>query len=140
MSHRPRENTRWTLWAGCLLVGVAAAGCATGAGGGGGGNPPPDEGVTEVSIQNIAFSPKEVTIRRGETVRWTNLEGNPIPHTVTSGNPGEEDVGALFDQELNPDSQPFSRTFNEVGEFTYFCRIHSDDPDMVGATVTVTEE
>lgn len=104
------------------------------------GAPAPQEGVTDVAIQNLAFDPRNVPIRRGETVRWTNRESAPIPHTTTSGTPGAEAAADLWnsDPPLNP-GESFSQTFDEVGVFTYFCRIHSDDPNMVGATVTVEE-
>lgn len=43
-----------------------------------------DGGVIEVAMQGIAFVSKEVTIKVGQRVRWTNLETLPIVHTTTS--------------------------------------------------------
>ncbi|MBI5884560.1 hypothetical protein HZB89_00510, partial [archaeon] len=38
----------------------------------------------EVSIQNYSFSPAELTIKKGDSVKWTNLDG--VSHTATSDN------------------------------------------------------
>jgi len=84
--------------------------------------PPPEQGVTDVRMQNIAFSPAEVTIHQGEKVRWTNLDF--VPHTTTSGNPGDADAGALWNSGLLPRGQSFEHTFDTVGEFVYFCEVH----------------
>ncbi|NLX04580.1 MAG: hypothetical protein GXY33_05510 [Phycisphaerae bacterium] len=86
--------------------------------------PPPQQGVTDVSMQNIAFQPNEVTIPQGQSVRWTNLETLPIPHTVTSGNPDDPNAGELFDSELLAPGESFTRQFDEPGTFVYFCRPH----------------
>ncbi len=96
--------------------------------------PPPQVGVTDVDMRNIAFSPNEVTIQQGETVRWTNLE-TFIPHTVTSGNPGDADAGALFDSGNMASGDSFSHQFDQAGTFIYFCEIHPGI--MVNAKVIV---
>ena len=103
-----------------------------------------DASATEVSIPvgafnpanaENAFDPRELTIVVGTTVRWTNLDS--LPHTVTSGT-SDGTAGAadgLFDSGfLNPEDT-FTYTFNEPGEYDYFCLPH---PWMIGK-VTVTE-
>lgn len=130
--NRPLLDAAWCGFAGSIAVAVACTAPPAG--------PPGDGEFTDVAIQNISFDPKEITVRRGETVRWTNREDAAIPHTVTAGTPGDEDAGEPFDSEtLNP-GESFTETFDQVGEFTYFCRIHSDEPDMRDARVTVIEE
>ena len=100
--------------------------------------PPPEEGVTDVAIQNLAFTPKEVTIKVGERVRWTNLESGPISHTSTSGSPGAAD--GLWDSDTLSPGDPFtSEPFEEVGEFVYFCEIHQSTAAMRDAKVIVVE-
>src|SRR5919204_1410029 len=42
----------------------------------------PGSGTVDVSIQNFAFQPQNVTIAPGTTVRWTNMDS--APHTSTS--------------------------------------------------------
>lgn len=104
-------------------------------------NPPcvplvPEVGVTDVAMQDIAFVPKEVTIRVGERVRWTNLETLPIVHTTTSGSPGAPD-GLWTSGDLSPGDTPFVRQFDQAGEFIYFCEHHPNVAAMRDAKVIV---
>lgn len=108
-----------------LLVLAAALQLALGMGGCTPVTPPqPQTGVTDVSMQNIAFVPKIVTIKPGESVRWTNQESSPIQHTTTSGDPGAANVGALWDSEILNPGASFTHKFDEAGEFTYYCGVH----------------
>jgi plastocyanin len=81
-----------------------------------------DEVAATVRMQNIAFVPLEVTITVGETVRWVN--DDIVPHTTTSGNPGDADAGSLWNSGLMGGGASFEHTFNEAGEFVYFCEVH----------------
>lgn len=85
--------------------------------------PPPLPGVTEVAMRNIAFDPNVVTIKVGESVRWTNFDGLTT-HTATSGNPGEATAGSIWDSPFLQTGESFSHQFDQVGEFVYFCRVH----------------
>lgn len=58
-------------------------------------------------LQNSGFQPSFLTIRKGDTVKWTNRD--TISRTVTSG---------LFDETIQP-NQSFSYIFTETGEVTY---------------------
>ncbi|MEE9293887.1 MAG: plastocyanin/azurin family copper-binding protein [Phycisphaerae bacterium] len=90
----------------------------------------------EVLMRSIAFDPPEITIRVGETVTWTNRD--LVPHTATSGNPGEVGLGSIFRSAFLLQGQRFTHTFNEAGEFVYFCEVH---PAMMrDAKVIVQEE
>lgn len=111
-------------------IGLPGAGCP-----GGGEPPPPGPGVTDVRMQNLAFSPATVTIKAGESVRWTNYDF--VLHTATSGNPGDADAGSIFDTGNVPLGQSRTVQFNETGDFVYFCRHHPTT--MRGARVIVTE-
>lgn len=78
--------------------------------------------TVNVSVLNFSFSPKNVTIDQGDTVRWIWVSGN---HTVTNGlSPVAPNVGILFDVPLTSGAPIFSYTFNDVGSFAYFCRVH----------------
>jgi plastocyanin len=86
-----------------------------------------------------AFSPNPVTIKEGDTVMWINNDNQF--HTVTSGDPsssGGAVIGKVFDSGLSgPNAltakgKTFSHTFNEKGEFSYFCRLH---PTMIGKVI-----
>lgn len=123
----------WVARCGLLvLVGLPATGCPSA-----GEDTTPTIEFVSVSIQNSAFSPREVTITVGQTVRWTNED--PVFHTVTSGNPGDADAGALFDSNTIISFDSFTHQFNEVGEFVYFSKLDEGRPGMVGARVIVTE-
>lgn len=98
--------------------------------------PPPHEGVTDVAMRSIAFDPPTVTITQGESVRWTNLEPALIPHTSTSGNPGEAVAGSLWDSGLMNPGQSFTHQFNEVGEFVYYCATH---PNQMRDAMVIVE-
>ncbi len=73
-------------------------------------------------MQAIAFEPMEITIQAGESVTWTNQD--LVPHTATSGNPGDADLGSIFQSALLSQGGTFSHTFNDAGEFVYFCEVH----------------
>jgi plastocyanin len=81
-----------------------------------------------------AYSPRDLTVPVGTTVRWVN--GDTMVHTVTSGTT-DGTVGTAdgrFDSGfLNP-GDSFTFTFTEAGTYGYFCLPH---PWMTG-TVTVT--
>jgi len=86
----------------------------------------PSGGGVEVSIEDFAFGPDDLTVSVGDTITWTNDE-NGVPHTTTA------DEGLWDSATLRPDDT-FAFTFTETGTFTYFCSIH---PAML-ATITVT--
>ena len=81
-----------------------------------------DPGPNEVFMRAIAFDPAEITIGVGESVTWTNRD--LLPHTATSGNPSDADLGSIFRSELLFQGGTFTQTFNEAGEFNYFCEVH----------------
>ncbi len=92
---------------------------------------------------NECYIPATITIDVGGEVTWTN--DDTLAHTVTSGTPGDsESVGALFDSSIFMGGLTWSHTFNDLGEFPYFCMIHPWMEGMVivgamgGEEVTVT--
>jgi plastocyanin len=99
-------------------------------------------GTIEVSITpgsssktDDAYDPNPVQAGVGDTVRWTN--DDTTPHTVTSGTVGAPDGKFDSSPGLNPLMAPgatFEHTFEEAGEFPYYCALH---PNMVG-TVSVS--
>lgn len=77
----------------------------------------------QATIDNFAFAPKELTVKAGSTVAWTNKDDTP--HTVTS------DDGAFASPVMDTD-QSFQFTFQKPGRFTYHCKLH---PNMTGVVV-----
>lgn len=87
---------------------------------------PSSSDILDVSIENFAFGPDEISISVGDTVLWTNDESS-IVHTTTS----DDD---LWDSGNIPAGSRFEHTFDEAGTFAYICTIH---PSMT-ATITVS--
>jgi plastocyanin len=77
-----------------------------------------------VDIRDFEFLPPAVELAVGDTVTWTNQ--GQAPHTATA-----EDRGALQSGTIEPGSS-FSQTFDQAGEFNYFCEFH---PNMTGTIV-----
>jgi plastocyanin len=85
----------------------------------------PDPTSVSINISNFAFSPANITIKKGTKITWTNQDG--ASHTVTGDNGGPAS-GSLSN------GSSYSFTFNQAGTFSYHCAIH---PSMT-ASVTVT--
>ena len=82
-----------------------------------------------VIIDKYKFIPQEITIKRGQTLRWENHEKRQY-HSVWFEALGEDEP----EDYLFPDDS-YERKFNETGTFPYRCGPH---PEMTG-TVHVTE-
>ncbi len=79
---------------------------------------------------NECFIPADVTVDVGGEVTWSN--DDIAAHTVTAGSL-EDGLSGEFDSNLFMPGASFSHTFEEAGEYPYFCVVH---PWMAG-TVTV---
>lgn len=92
-------------------------------------------GAFDPANADNAYDPLDLIVPVGTTVRWTNNDA--IAHTVTSGisDGGVGTADGIFDSGFLNEGDTFVYTFEEVGEFPYFCTPH---PWMVG-TVSVTE-
>src|SRR5262245_32588406 len=80
-----------------------------------------------------AYAPNPINANVGDTVTWTNKDTQP--HTVTSGSNGQPDGTFDSSPDFNPllaPQQTFSHTFEEAGEFPYYCALH---PNMVGTVM-----
>src|SRR6266545_5698137 len=93
-----------------------------------GGAQPVVQGKNELAVPmaNFIFNPKEVVIPVGATVLWVNQDG--APHTATA------DDGKLFKSDLLSNGQSFKHSFDQVGEFAYYCELHGSagGQDMAG--------
>lgn len=87
-----------------------------------------DETVQLVIIKDFKFSPQEVTIKRGTSVRWENREKRQY-HSVWFEASGDPESDYLFPEDV------YERKFDASGSFPYHCGPH---PEMTG-TVHVTE-
>ena len=88
----------------------------------------------------LAFDPKEVQVKTGQTVSW--VAGDNITHVLVQGT---YDVGAdglrtketddkAFSLKLTKKGERVSHTYDKAGTFTYFCTIHKG----MNGTVTVS--
>lgn len=86
--------------------------------------------VVEVLLrQSLEFSPSELTIQAGQTVRWRNEVA--MAHTVTPDGHSEWN-----DVSLSAAGATFTHTFNSAGTFPYFCAPHLS----AGMTGVITVE
>jgi plastocyanin len=76
---------------------------------------------------NSCYSPANISINVGDTVEWPNVD--TAAHTVTSGSPAEGPT-QIFDSSLLMADATYAFTFEEAGEYDYFCMVH---PWMVGS-------
>jgi plastocyanin len=83
-------------------------------------------GAVSIKMQNIAFSPKDVTVKVGQKVTWVN--DDTVSHNVTANS------GASFKSSDFGKGGTFSFTPTKAGTIKYVCTIH---PGMT-ATLTVT--
>jgi len=83
---------------------------------------------------NMCYMPYNAALDPGGEAMWHNID--TAAHTVSSGTPSGDDVGALFDSSLVMAGGMFSYTFEEAGTYDYFCMVH---PWMTGI-VTVSAE
>jgi plastocyanin len=77
----------------------------------------------EVIIDNFTFTPKDLTVAVGTTVKWVNHDD--IPHNVVEKN-------KTFRSKALDTDDSFSYTFTTAGTFDYFCGLH---PHMVGQVI-----
>ena len=75
---------------------------------------------SEITIDNFTFTPKELTVAVGTTVKWVNHDD--IPHTVV-------EKRTIFRSKALDTDDSYSFTFASAGTFDYFCGLH---PHMVG--------
>ena len=81
------------------------------------------EEANAVTIDNFTFTPPELTVAVGTTVKWVNHDD--IPHSVVDKNK------AFRSKALDTDDA-YSFTFASAGTFDYFCGLH---PHMVAKII-----
>lgn len=89
-----------------------------------GGGGPSGGAIVQVNMKGMAFDPKSVTIKAGDTVNWTNMD--QAPHNATA-------VDKSWQTTTFSQGESGSVTFTKAGTFPYICTVH---PNMT-ATVIV---
>jgi plastocyanin len=69
-----------------------------------------------ITIDNFTFTPKELTIAVGTTVKWVNHDD--IPHAVVNKD-------KVFRSKALDTDDSYSFTFTNAGTFDCFCGLHS---------------
>lgn len=83
------------------------------------------EQTVEVNIEKYTFTPQEINIRVGDTVKWVNREKR-TSHSVIFPQEGGRESERFF-----PD-ESWQRQFTQPGNYPYHCGPH---PEMKGLVV-----
>ena len=78
----------------------------------------------QITIDNFTFSPKELKVKAGTTVTWTNHDD--IAHGIASSN------NAFAKSKVIDTDDSYSFKFTAPGTYQYFCYIHRQ---MVGSII-----
>jgi plastocyanin len=102
---------------------------------------PEPAGGSAITMDNIAFTPSEVTVAAGTIVTWTNAQAG-VPHTTTAD-------GGQWDSGRMETGATFSFMFSVPGDYAFFCAIHparmrgvvhvTGDAPVAQQTLNVTE-
>ena len=123
----------------CTALGLVAAGCGSSNNGGGNTSTAAGQGTStapassggggevEIKLENIAFDPKDVSVKVGQKVKWVNEDS--VDHNVIA------DSGASFKSNNFGKGASFEFTPTKAGTIKYQCTIH---PGMTG-TLNVTQ-
>lgn len=88
-------------------------------------------GNVAVAMQDEAFSPQSIKIKKGTKVTWTNNDS--MQHNVVADDASNA-AGLPTDNELFGKGGTYSFTFNTTGTFSYHCTVH---PFMTGSVEVV---
>src|SRR5262245_45629896 len=83
---------------------------------------------------DLVFMPSSITIHAGDQVKWIFGSSG---HSTTSGSPGMPN--GIWDSGIRNQGATFTRTFNSVGTFPYYCTPHGGCCNMVGTVAVVAE-
>lgn len=72
--------------------------------------------VNEILIEDFAFNPVALKIKKGEIVAWTN--NDPATHVVVS-----DSVLEIKSEKMSYGDK-YAHVFNETGTYPYHCQIH----------------
>lgn len=68
-----------------------------------------------VVIEDMEFTPADLTVKAGDTIEWVNKD--PMPHNVSSQAGG-------FDSDDLPAGKSWKYTAEKKGDFPYLCTLH----------------
>ncbi|HET8944783.1 MAG TPA: cupredoxin family copper-binding protein [Dehalococcoidia bacterium] len=107
------------LLVGGLVMGIAMAGHMGGGMMGRAGNsaqtPFVAAGDVTVEMRGFEYFPRDLTVRAGASVTWTNYDN--VPHNAT-------DNAKSWETETLHEDDSGTLTFPDAGVYTYYCTIH----------------
>jgi plastocyanin len=71
---------------------------------------------SKVTIDNFAFTPNVITVKPGAVVTFENHDD--IPHSIV-------DAAGKFHSKALDTNDTFQVTFDQPGEYNYYCGLHS---------------
>ena len=74
--------------------------------------------TTTLDIKDFAFQPKNIKVKVGDTVTWTNQD--TARHDITPDNESDD----FKSSELLAKGESYSFTFTKAGTYSYFCSPH----------------
>ena len=89
------------------------------------GDAPSSAEATTVTMKDIAYAPKDITVKKGTLIRWVNEDS--VEHNVVA------EEGATFKSDLFEKGGTYETKVGNTGKISYVCTIH---PGMTG-TITV---
>lgn len=66
-----------------------------------------------VEIKGLTFIPEDLAVSLGDTVTWVNFDED------------DHDLGGRIDSPVMKQGQKFAFTFDQGGQFSYNCKIHT---------------
>lgn len=115
--------------AGLIVVAILVAACSAPAASSKPAEGKPAEQATngnvDIQMKGFAFSPKELTVKVGNKVTWTNMDSAGHDVKAVDGSWGSDTLNK---------NQTFSKVFDKEGTFPYVCTFHAG---MTG-TIIVT--
>ncbi len=90
--------------------------------------PAPAPAAVKVSMLDFDFAPKEIKVKAGTKITWTN--DGAAPHSATAADKS-------FDTAIFQPGEAKSVTFSTPGTFAYYCQLHGtvDGNGMAGTVV-----
>lgn len=98
----------------------------------------PSEQATAVKIIDTDFRPVKVMVAVGATIEWKQVGDQPHSVTAADGSfDSSPECGPLDSDKCLGEGDRFTHTFDQAGEFTYYCRVHGlpDGTGMVGTVI-----
>ncbi len=92
---------------------------------------PAGTGVAGCELTDECYLPPLIEVGPGTTVTWDNID--TVAHTVTAGSLTDGITGE-FDSSLLLAGNVFEHTFEEVGDYPYYCIVHPWMAGMVQVT------